>query len=40
MTYLIVLFAGLAISERVWRRVSRPMPTTAQPDRLAGRRVF
>jgi 4-hydroxybenzoate polyprenyltransferase len=34
------LFAGLAIRERAWRRLSRPMPTTAQPDRLAGRRVF
>ena len=35
--YLVV---GLAIRERAWRRIARPMPTTAQPDRLAGRRVF
>ncbi|MDQ2688876.1 MAG: hypothetical protein M3Y29_01190 [Chloroflexota bacterium] len=34
------LVAGLAIRERVWRRLARPMPTAAQPDRLAGRRVF
>ena len=34
------LFAGLAIRERAWRRLSRPMPSSAQPDRLAGRRVF
>jgi hypothetical protein len=34
------LFAGLAIRERAWRHLGRPMPTTAQPDRLAGRRVF
>ncbi|MBA2264200.1 MAG: hypothetical protein H0W10_06040 [Chloroflexi bacterium] len=34
------LVAGLAIRERVWTRLARPMPTTTQPDRLAGRRVF
>jgi hypothetical protein len=34
------LVAGLAIRERVWRRMSRPMPTPTQTDRLAGRRVF
>ena len=34
------LFAGLAIREQAWRRLSRPMTTSAQPDRLAGRRVF
>ena len=36
----IYLVAGLAIRERVWRRVSRPMPTPTHTDRLAGRRVF
>ncbi len=34
------LFAGLAIRERVWQRLSRPETTSARPDRLAGRRVF
>jgi len=34
------LFVGLALRERAWRRGMRPMPTTARPDRLAGRRVF
>lgn len=34
------LVAGLAIRERAWTRLSRPLPTTTQPDRLAGRRVF
>jgi hypothetical protein len=34
------LVAGLAIRERVWRRLARPERLTAQPDRLAGRRVF
>ncbi len=34
------LVGGLAIRERVWTRLARPMPTTTQPDRLAGRRVF
>lgn len=34
------LVAGLAIRERVWRRMPRPMPTATHPDRLAGRRVF
>jgi hypothetical protein len=34
------LFAGLAIRERIWRRLSRPMPTTTQPDRLAVRGVI
>ena len=34
------LVLGLAVRERVWQRLTRPMPTTAQPDRLAGRRVF
>ena len=34
------LFVGLAIRERIWRRAAHPMPSRAQPDRLAGRRVF
>ena len=34
------LVAGLAIRERVWRRVSRIESAAARPDRLAGRRVF
>jgi hypothetical protein len=34
------LVTGLAIRERVWRRLARPLPTTARTDRLAGRRVF
>ena len=34
------LVLGLAIRERVWRRMGRPLPASAQPDRLAGRRVF
>lgn len=34
------LVAGLAIRERVWTHLSRPIPTTTQADRLAGRRVF
>jgi 4-hydroxybenzoate polyprenyltransferase len=33
------LVAGLAIRERAWRRLAQPM-TGANPDRLAGRRVF
>ena len=34
------LVAALAIRERVWQRLSRPVNTSAHPDRLAGRRVF
>jgi hypothetical protein len=34
------LVAGLAIRERVWRRVSTPTIEAPNPDRLAGRRVF
>ncbi len=34
------LVAGLAIRERAWKRLARPLPSSAQPDRLAGRRVF
>ena len=34
------LVAGLAIRQRVWRRLSRPLPTTQRAERLAGRRVF
>jgi predicted membrane protein len=34
------LVAGLAIRERVWRRVARPSNPSARADRLAGRRVF
>lgn len=34
------LVAGLAIRERAWRRLARPMPATPSADRLAGRRVF
>jgi hypothetical protein len=36
----IYLVAGLAIRERVWRRIARPLPSTPHTDRLAGRRVF
>ena len=36
----IYLVLGLAIRERVWQRLSRPMASPARPDRLAGRRVF
>ena len=34
------VLAGLAIRDRTLQRMSRPMPPTAQPERLAGRRVF
>ena len=34
------LVAGLAIRERVWQRPSRLESPSADPDRLAGRRVF
>jgi len=34
------LVGGLAIRERVWQRITRPMVSSARPDRLAGRRVF
>ena len=34
------LVAGLAIRERVWRRVATPTIEAPNPDRLAGRRVF
>ena len=34
------LVAGLAVRERVWRRVPRVDSASARPDRLAGRRVF
>ncbi len=35
------MVAGLAIRDRVWRRVGRPStPGTPTIDRLAGRRVF
>lgn len=34
------IVAVLAIRERVWRRLSRPVPPAARADRLAGRRVF
>ncbi len=34
------LIAGLAIRERVWRRIGRPATPTPSIDRLAGRRVF
>ena len=35
------LVTGLAIRERVWRRMSRTVDTaTTRVDRLAGRRVF
>jgi len=33
------LVAGLAIRERVWRRMPRPI-SSPHADRLAGRRVF
>lgn len=36
----IYLVIGLAIRERAWKRLARPMPATKQPDHLAGRRVF
>lgn len=32
--------AGLAIRQRVWRRLARPLLARPTPDRLAGRRVF
>ena len=34
------LIAGLAIRERVWRRLSTPTIGRPHADRLAGRRVF
>jgi hypothetical protein len=34
------LVAGLAIRERVWRRIRRPQAPSPAVDRLAGRRVF
>ena len=34
------MLAGLAIRERVWRRIARPTGSTPTIDRLAGRRVF
>ena len=34
------MLAGLAIRERVWRRIARPAGSTPTIDRLAGRRVF
>ena len=34
------LVAGLAIRERVWRRLSAPTLDRPSADRLAGRRVF
>ncbi len=34
------LVAGLAIRERVWRRMPRPSVGRPVPDRMAGRRVF
>jgi hypothetical protein len=34
------LVAGLAIRERVWRRLSKPNLGRPTTDRLAGRRVF
>jgi hypothetical protein len=34
------MVAGLAVRERVWRRLYRRTTTTATTDRLAGRRVF
>ena len=34
------LVAGLAIRDRVWRRLTRPLEHPGNADRLAGRRVF
>ncbi|MGH2384816.1 MAG: hypothetical protein ACRDGB_07195 [Candidatus Limnocylindria bacterium] len=34
------LVAGLAIRERVWRRLSTPSIGRPHTDRLAGRRIF
>ena len=34
------MIAGLAIRERVWRRLGRPAAPAPAIDRLAGRRVF
>ena len=34
------LVAGMAIRERVWRRLSAASMGRPKPDRLAGRRVF
>ena len=36
----VYMLAGLAIRERVWRRISRPTGPAPTIDRLAGRRVF
>jgi hypothetical protein len=34
------MLAGLAIRDRVWRRMQRPTVESVQPVDLAGRRVF
>ena len=34
------MLAGLAIRDRIWRRVQRPTVDSVQPVDLAGRRVF
>lgn len=34
------LVAGLAVRDRVWRRISAPTINRPHADRLAGRRVF
>ncbi len=34
------MVTGLAIRERVWRRLSRPHVGRPSADRLAGRRIF
>ena len=34
------MLAGLAIRDRVWRRLQRPAVESVQPVDLAGRRVF
>jgi predicted membrane protein len=34
------MIAALAIRDRTWRRLRRPLPPLTAPDRLAGRRIF
>jgi hypothetical protein len=34
------MLAGLAIRDRIWRRMQQPTVDTVQPVDLAGRRVF
>lgn len=34
------VIAGMAIRQRVWRRLAVPLRSGTQPSRVAGRRVF